>query len=228
MRHGVVIQNIFFLLLQWQNGDIQISSATFFIKNFSGFFGVKKKSKSAANVKSSKKVKDLWPNLYFLSPPKRFLKTSWNPYNTKGFVHLFSSGTKETWKIRQMRSYFLRLQPFIKYIWYVLIGLFMVFFKDTYRKICKIGFIYVCGSKNGSRSSSVNTGEVWGTVHVWLGIWNQNSNTVIYEEFCSYISIKALCINVSSLYKLVMISKLCRLELLEKEVLYYRLITLTF
>ena len=28
-----------------------------------------------------------------------------------------------------------------------------------------------------------------GAVHVLLGIWNQNSNTVIYEKCCSYLSI---------------------------------------
>ena len=28
-----------------------------------------------------------------------------------------------------------------------------------------------------------------GDVHVLLGIWNQNSNTVIYEKCCSYLSI---------------------------------------
>ena len=39
--------------------------------------------------------------------------------------------------------------------------------KDTNRKIRKIRkneFIYNCGSKNGSSSSTVNTGEVWGDV----------------------------------------------------------------
>ena len=34
--------------------------------------------------------------------------------------------------------------------------------KDTNRKIRKTEFIYICGSKNGSSSSTVNTGEVWG------------------------------------------------------------------
>ena len=37
-----------------------------------------------------------------------------------------------------------------------------------------------------------NTGEVWGVVHVLLGIWNQNSNTVAYEECRSYLSISIL------------------------------------
>ena len=73
--------------------------------------------------------------------------------------------------------------------------------KDTNRKIRKTEFIYICGSKNGSSSSTVNTGEVWGdvshthkrvcamhSVHVLLGILNQNSNTVIYEKCCSYVS----------------------------------------
>ena len=32
--------------------------------------------------------------------------------------------------------------------------------KDANRKIRKIEFIYICGSKNGSNSSTVNTGEV--------------------------------------------------------------------
>ena len=32
--------------------------------------------------------------------------------------------------------------------------------KDTNRKIRKIEFIYICGSKNGFSSSTVNTGEV--------------------------------------------------------------------
>ena len=36
--------------------------------------------------------------------------------------------------------------------------------KDTYRKIRKTEFIYNCGSENGSTSSAVNTGEVWGDV----------------------------------------------------------------
>ena len=51
--------------------------------------------------------------------------------------------------------------------------------------------------KKGSSSSTVNTGEVLGDVsrtekallHVLLGIWNQNSNTVINEKCCSYLSI---------------------------------------
>ena len=34
--------------------------------------------------------------------------------------------------------------------------------KDTYRKIRKTDFIYICGSKNGFSSSAVNTGEIWG------------------------------------------------------------------
>ena len=32
------------------------------------------------------------------------------------------------------------------------------------RKIRKTEFIYICGSKNGSSSSTVNTGEIWGDV----------------------------------------------------------------
>ena len=36
--------------------------------------------------------------------------------------------------------------------------------KDTNRKIRKNEFIYICGSKNGSSNSTVNTGEVWGDV----------------------------------------------------------------
>ena len=48
--------------------------------------------------------------------------------------------------------------------------------------------MYICGSKNGSSSSTVNTGKFWCDVHVLLGIWNQNSNTVIYEKCCSYLS----------------------------------------
>ena len=32
--------------------------------------------------------------------------------------------------------------------------------KDTNRKIRQTEFIYICGSKNGSSSSTVNTGEV--------------------------------------------------------------------
>ena len=36
--------------------------------------------------------------------------------------------------------------------------------KDTNRKTRKPKFIYICGSKNGSSSSAVNTGEVWGDV----------------------------------------------------------------
>ena len=32
--------------------------------------------------------------------------------------------------------------------------------KDTNRKISRTEFIYICGSKNGSSSSAVNTGEV--------------------------------------------------------------------
>ena len=35
-----------------------------------------------------------------------------------------------------------------------------VFNKDTNRKIRKLDFIYICGSKNSSSSSAVNTGEV--------------------------------------------------------------------
>ena len=50
--------------------------------------------------------------------------------------------------------------------------------KDTNRKIRKTEFIYICHSKNGSSSSTVNTGT-----------WNQNSTTVIYEKCCSYLSI---------------------------------------
>ena len=50
--------------------------------------------------------------------------------------------------------------------------------KDTNRKIRKTEFICICGSKNGSSSSTVNTGKVWGDmssakkgyVHVLLGI----------------------------------------------------------
>ena len=38
----------------------------------------------------------------------------------------------------------------------------VVFVKDTNRKISKTEFIYIYGSKNGSSSSAVNTGEVWG------------------------------------------------------------------
>ena len=34
--------------------------------------------------------------------------------------------------------------------------------KNTNRKIRKTEFIYICGSKNGSSSSTENTGEVWG------------------------------------------------------------------
>ena len=37
--------------------------------------------------------------------------------------------------------------------------------KDTNRKIWKTEFIYICGSKNGSSSSAVNTGDIWGDVH---------------------------------------------------------------
>ena len=37
--------------------------------------------------------------------------------------------------------------------------------KDTNRKIGKTEFIYICGSKNGSSSNTVNTGEVWGDVN---------------------------------------------------------------
>ena len=33
-------------------------------------------------------------------------------------------------------------------------------FKDANRKIGKIEVIYICGAKNGSSSSTVNTGEV--------------------------------------------------------------------
>ena len=36
--------------------------------------------------------------------------------------------------------------------------------KDTNIKIRKTKFIYTCGSKKGSSSSTVNTGEVWGNV----------------------------------------------------------------
>ena len=53
--------------------------------------------------------------------------------------------------------------------------------KDTNKKIRKTEFIYICGSKNGFSSSTVNTGEVWGdigpltkgAVHAFLEIWNQ-------------------------------------------------------
>ena len=76
-------------------------------------------------------------------------------------------------------------------------------FMDTFtkynnRKIRKTMFIYSCGSKNGSSSSAEKSSEVWGNVscvqmalhiHVWLGIWNHNSNIVIYEKYCSYLSI---------------------------------------
>ena len=34
--------------------------------------------------------------------------------------------------------------------------------KDTKRKIIKTKFIYICGSKNDSGTSAVNTGEDWG------------------------------------------------------------------
>ena len=73
--------------------------------------------------------------------------------------------------------------------------------KDTNRKIRKTDFIYICGFKNGSSSSTENTGEVkfeamWampkspkGAVHVLQGVWNQNLNTVIYEKCCSCLSI---------------------------------------
>ena len=67
--------------------------------------------------------------------------------------------------------------------------------KDTNRKVRRTEFIYICGSKNGSSSSAVNTGEVWGDVSraqkctCLAGIWNQNSNTVIFEKCCSYLSI---------------------------------------
>ena len=57
--------------------------------------------------------------------------------------------------------------------------------KDTNRKIRKILVHNICGSKNGSNSRTVNTGEVWGE-------WNQNSNTVIYEKCCSYLSISII------------------------------------
>ena len=36
--------------------------------------------------------------------------------------------------------------------------------KDTNRKIRETEFIYICGSKNGSSISTVNTGKVWGDV----------------------------------------------------------------
>ena len=36
--------------------------------------------------------------------------------------------------------------------------------KDTNIKIRKTEFIYICASKNGSSSSTVKTGEVWGDV----------------------------------------------------------------
>ena len=71
--------------------------------------------------------------------------------------------------------------------------------KDTNRKIRMPKFIYICGSKNGSRSSAVNSSDVWGDVSrmqkamyiivTYIGIWNQSSNTVIYEKCCSYLSI---------------------------------------
>ena len=77
----------------------------------------------------------------------------------------------------------------------------MQYSKDTYRKIRKTGFIYICGFKNGSSSSTENTGEVWGdvsrakgAVHVLQGIWYQNSNTVIYEICCSNLSISILTV----------------------------------
>ena len=63
--------------------------------------------------------------------------------------------------------------------------------KDTNRKIRKTELIYICGSKNGSSCSTVNTAEVWGYVSpaektlcmpCYLGIWYQNSNAVIYEK----------------------------------------------
>ena len=40
----------------------------------------------------------------------------------------------------------------------------IMYYKDTNRKIRKTEFIYICGSKNGSSSCTVNTGEVWGDV----------------------------------------------------------------
>ena len=50
-----------------------------------------------------------------------------------------------------------------------------VWHKDINGKTNKTEFIHICNSKNGSRSSAINT-----------GILNQNSNTVIYEKYCSY------------------------------------------
>ena len=59
-------------------------------------------------------------------------------------------------------------------------------FKDTNRKIGKIEFIYICGSKNGSSNNTVNRTQVKrcetrakGAVHDLIGFWIQNSNTVI-------------------------------------------------
>ena len=63
----------------------------------------------------------------------------------------------------------------------------MRYTKDTNRKIRKTEFIYIGGSKNGSSSKhrwSLRRCEPWAK-----GIWNQNSNTVIYEKYCSYLSI---------------------------------------
>ena len=64
---------------------------------------------------------------------------------------------------------------------------FMVFNKDTNRKIRKTEFIYICGSKNGYTISacSKHRRTTATAVHFLLGIWNQN---------CSYLSISVLSI----------------------------------
>ena len=80
-----------------------------------------------------------------------------------------------------------------------IISIFIVVNKDTNRKIRKTEFIYICGSKNGSSKHSKHRRCEAAKKAMCMsmsGIWNQNSNTVIYEKFCSYIFISIFSIGI--------------------------------